>query len=87
MIVVLPSLLSRDAAEGSEKVHGEISARLLELAATNQATFKEVVAGLSAEQKTLFEEIVRFGQKLAAKPEEVVVTGQPKIELKMNFGA
>ncbi len=86
MALVVPALLSRAASEG-EEVYRETSARLLELASIDQASFRGVVGGMSEGQKTFAEEVIKSGrQATVATRRTSDGTGQPSIALKMNFG-
>jgi hypothetical protein len=86
MALVIPTLMARATADG--EVYAETSARLLELAAVDQASFKAVVGGMSDGQKTFLEEVIRSGQQTTSRANKATsdTTGQPTIELKMNFG-
>lgn len=93
MSLILPSLLSRAASEGSAvggsdaSIYRETSARLLELASVDQASFRGVVAGMSEGQKAFMEEVIRSGrQNDNVKEETSADSGQPSIALKMDFG-
>lgn len=89
MSLVVPTLLSRAASEGSTdaNIHRETSARLLELASADQASFRGVVAGMSEGQKAFIEEVIRSGrQDVSVQRDEDAESGQPSIALKMNFG-
>ncbi|SPJ73012.1 related to rat omega-conotoxin-sensitive calcium channel alpha-1 subunit rbB-I [Fusarium torulosum] len=85
--VVIPTLMARATAEGEEVYH-ETSARLLELAATDQNTFRAVVGGMSDGQKSFLEEVIRFGRQNTGQASKAVAgeSGQPSIALKMDFG-
>ncbi|KFA47011.1 hypothetical protein S40293_09710 [Stachybotrys chartarum IBT 40293] len=87
MSVVIPTLLTRANAEGKE-LYGEVSARLLELAAVHQASFRAIVGGLSGPQRSFLEEVIRSGRDTSGGSERAATdgTGQPSITLKMNFG-
>ncbi|KAI9166910.1 Pof6 interactor protein 1 [Paramyrothecium foliicola] len=87
MSMVIPTLLARANAEG-ESLYQETSARLLELAAADQATFRAIVGGLSAAQRSFLEDVIRSGQQSAAGGNQGTngASGQPAITLKMNFG-
>lgn len=86
MSVVIPTLMARATAEG-EEVYQETSSRLLELAAVDQATFRAVVGGMSDGQKTFLEEVIRSGRQASGGVERASTgSGQPTIELKMDFG-
>jgi hypothetical protein len=107
MALVVPALLARassDAAEHSEddhdgdgggvdkEVYAETSARLLELAAADQAAFRAVVAGMSDSQKSFMEEVIKWGREgkgTAGGTDKRLGNGdgRPSIALKMNFGA
>lgn len=87
MTVVIPTLMARATAEGDE-VYRETSARLLELAAIDQETFRAVVGGMSDGQKAFLEEVIRFGQQNTGQANKAASgsSGQPTIALKMDFG-
>ncbi|KJZ79005.1 hypothetical protein HIM_01778 [Hirsutella minnesotensis 3608] len=87
MSVVIPTLMARATGEG-EEVYEETSARLLELAAVDQAAFRAIVGGLSGSQRALLEEVIRFGQQAAnsANDASASASQQPSITLKMDFG-
>jgi len=100
--LLLPTLLKRASGElqflaGDEDeeaierlkqaIYVETSARLLELAAVDQVAFRSVVGGLSAEQRSFMEGVVKAGRTR----DEVVDRGEeenrePSIALRMNFG-
>lgn len=91
MSLVLPTLLSRAASEGpagaDARIYRETSARLLELASVDQASFRGVVAGMSEGQKAFMEEVIRSGrQNKSAEKDTSVESEQPSIALKMDFG-
>ena len=85
--MVVPTLMARATAEG-EEVYQETSARLLELAATDQEMFRAVVGGMSAGQKGFLEEVIRFGRQNTGSVSQAAAGdfGQPSIALKMDFG-
>ncbi|KAM0559647.1 hypothetical protein ACHAPJ_004171 [Fusarium lateritium] len=85
--VVVPTLMARATAEG-EEVYQETSARLLELAAIDQETFRAVVGGMNDGQKGFLEEVIRFGRQNAGQMSKASTgaSGQPTIALKMDFG-
>lgn len=58
MSLVLSTLLARGKREG-QPVYKETAGLLLELAKTDQITFRALVAGMKPEQKALLEEILR----------------------------
>ncbi|KAL2271530.1 hypothetical protein VTJ83DRAFT_901 [Remersonia thermophila] len=91
MALVLPALLERAQKEGPES-YRETSARLLELAAANQAAFRGVVSTVGEGQRGFLEEVIRRGRQ-----EEMEAAGRmnragqdggakPSIALKMDFG-
>ncbi|KAF4958142.1 hypothetical protein FSARC_11091 [Fusarium sarcochroum] len=85
--VVVPTLMARATAEG-EEVYQETSARLLELAAIDQETFRAVVGGMNDGQKGFLEEVIRFGRQNTGQVNKAATgeSGQPTIALKMDFG-
>jgi HEAT repeat-containing protein 5 len=102
--LVVPALLARASGvagnhseagdydnEGKE-VFTETSARLLELAAADPASFRAVVAGMSDAQKSFMEGVIRVGREGkgatgGAGTRLGAGDGQPSIALKMNFGS
>ncbi|PBP24851.1 HEAT repeat protein [Diplocarpon rosae] len=83
MSVILPTLLARANSEG-DIVYKETSARLLDLAGSDQGAFRDVVGGLSGEQRAFMESVIRKGrQKIEEKSEGI---GEPSIALRMDFG-
>jgi hypothetical protein len=85
MSIVLPTLLSRAASEGSD-VYKETSTRLLELASVDQTAFRGIVAAMNEGQKAFMEEILRSGRQAGDADRDNSNTGQPSITLKMSFG-
>ncbi|KAF1844910.1 HEAT repeat protein-like protein [Cucurbitaria berberidis CBS 394.84] len=83
--VIIPALLSR--AEKEPKATAETATRLLEVAGADQIAFRSVVAGLSADQRTFMESVLKSGQGPARREVSRDDDGQPKIALKMDFGA
>jgi hypothetical protein len=80
--IIIPALLARVQREPAS-MH-ESAQRLLELAAADQSSFRDVVGGLSAEQRALVERVV----KSASGPVRREVSGGdegPRIALKMEF--
>lgn len=89
MSLIVPTLLSRAASEGGTdtNIHRETSARLLELASADQASFRGVVAGMSEGQKAFMEEVIKSGrQSDNVQRDTDADSGQPSIALKMDFG-
>lgn len=84
----MPTLLKRANSEG-ESVYNETSARLLELAASDQQAFRGVVSGLSEGQRAFMESVIVAGRN-ARQGKAQVDTGdedrEPTIALRMNFG-
>lgn len=87
MAVIIPTLLARANTEG-EEVYKETSARLLDLAGSDQGSFRGVVAGLSEAQKGFLEGVVQKGRerrdvgKVGVEEEG----REPSIALRMDFG-
>lgn len=89
MCIIIPMLLTRASAEG-KALYLEISKRLLELAGGNLTPiFRDVVAKMSAGQKTFMETIIRegggAGRSIGGNKESAEET-EPSIALKLNFG-
>ncbi|GME34728.1 Armadillo-like helical protein [Neofusicoccum parvum] len=85
--LVLPTLLARAAKEG-EVSYRETAARLVELAQAGQESFRAVVQALGPEQKAFMEGVVRRGGPAVRKePVRQDSSGEPRIALRMDFGA
>lgn len=88
MSVVVPTMLKRANSEG-ENVYQETSTRLLELAASDQQSFRGVVGGLSEGQRAFMERVISAGRR--AGQGKSGVDGEegrePTIALRMDFGA
>ncbi|KAK3302270.1 armadillo-type protein [Chaetomium strumarium] len=86
MAIVLPTLLARALSEGQE-VYRETSARLLELASTDQSAFRGVLAGMSEGQRGFLEEVIKSGRQEDGKVQRAAGEArEPTIALKMDFG-
>ena len=89
MAVVVPTLLERANKEG-EATWKETSARLLELAASDQGAFRGVVGSMSVEQKGFMESVITKGRSAAVDTEKKGDAGdgdgEPTIALRMDFG-
>ncbi|KAF2491330.1 ARM repeat-containing protein [Lophium mytilinum] len=89
MALVVPTLLARASKEGAE-TYRETAARLLELAGADQTAFKGVVGGMSAEQRSFMESVIKAGsagaQARGRDAQRRDESGEPTIALKMNFG-
>jgi hypothetical protein len=88
MSVVVPALLARANGEG-ESVFKETSARLLDLAGSDQAAFRNVVGGMTSGQKGFMESIIvagRQAQDVAQAQNGVEGGKEPTIALRMDFG-
>lgn len=89
MSLVVPALLSRASTEVNEgNVYLETSARLLELAASDQVGFRSVVAGMTDSQKVFMDEVIKAGRQAGAGSQKVAENDgkEPTIALRMNFG-
>lgn len=80
--IVVPALLARVKKEPGSIA--ETAGRLLELAGADQASFREVVGGLAAEERDFLQRVLQSGQ--GQKREVREESGEPSIALKMNFG-
>lgn len=86
MAVIVPTLLARANSEG-EAVYKETSARLLDLAGSDQGAFRGVVGGMTGEQKGFMESVIlrgRESQGMSKASEEGA--SEPTIALRMDFG-
>jgi hypothetical protein len=91
MGIIAPTLLERANKEG-EAVYRETSARLLELAGADQVAFRNIVGGMTEEQKGFMESVIVAGRKaqaaqLARGNSEREESGAPTIALRMDFGS
>ncbi|MAD83020.1 MAG: hypothetical protein CL912_08650 [Deltaproteobacteria bacterium] len=87
MSVIVPTLLARANSEG-EDVYKETSARLLDLAGSDQGAFRGVVGGMSGEQKGFMESVILKGRQSQGGAKVVDEDGgrEPTIALRMDFG-
>ncbi|KAF2025000.1 HEAT repeat protein-like protein [Setomelanomma holmii] len=83
--IIIPALLAR--AQKEPNTSQETAARLLEIAGADQAAFRSVAAGLSAEQRSFIEGVLKSGQGHVRREVREDEDGQPKIALKMSFGS
>ncbi len=89
MSLILPTLLTRANGEDNPGgVYPETSARLLELAGSDQAAFRGVVAGMTEGQKAFMEGVIKAGRGSDSRLQKTNSGsgGQPTIALRMNFG-
>ena len=87
MSVIVPTLLARANSEG-EDVYKATSARLLDLAGSDQGAFRGVVGGMSGEQKGFMESVILKGRQSQGGAKVVDEDGgrEPTIALRMDFG-
>ncbi len=86
MAVIVPTLLARANSEG-EEVYRETSARLLDLAGSDQVAFRSVVGGMTGEQKGFMESVILKGrQSQGGSKTTEEGASEPTIALRMDFG-
>lgn len=85
-IVLLVNVLLRSARKDSTTSHPGIAARLLELAATDNATFRDLVASMTGDQKQLMEAVLKSQAGNRGSRQDLSAEREPTIALKMNFG-
>lgn len=90
MAVIIPTLLERANKEG-DTTYQETSVRLLELAASDQASFRSVVGSMAGDQKGFMESVILAGRKAAAESKGKddgadEQEKEPTIALRMDFG-
>ena len=89
LCILLPALMQRASSIGSD-TYPDTAARLLAVAGADQAAFRSIVSGLSAEQRSLMEEIIRAGGAGAGGGRGEGLRREqaagPSIELKLSFG-
>lgn len=87
MAMVIPTLLMRAERESNVGgVYQETGARLLELAAADQAVFRATVGALSERQRGVMEEVLRAGKGPKRDVQSSGEKEEPTIKLSMNFG-
>ncbi|KAK5107568.1 hypothetical protein LTR62_001011 [Meristemomyces frigidus] len=82
--LIMNTLLTRAAKEGTA-THQETSARLLDLAALDNATFRTVVTSMDVEGKELLERILKARAGAQQATSNSRGDREPTIALKMNF--
>lgn len=86
--LVLSALLSRAVIEGPN-IYSETSARLFDLAAIDQVTFRSLVGEMNEGQKQLIENVISAGRQAQVADKtldnDMDLKG-PTIELRMDFG-
>lgn len=83
MAIIIPTLLAYAAS--NPRSYQETATRLLELAALNHVSFKNIVANLGPAQRGFMEEVLRSNARSAADDTKQI-SSVPSIALKMNFG-
>ena len=78
------TLLGRATVEGT-KVYQETASRIIELANTDNPSFRSIVAGMDGEQRQLLEHILKSSAG-ARKSNHDLESREPTIALRMNFG-
>ncbi|KAF1810301.1 HEAT repeat protein-like protein [Eremomyces bilateralis CBS 781.70] len=86
MSLVISALLAR-ANQGGQESEKEVGTRLLELAATNQRSFRSILGAMDQDQRAFLEQVIRASGISMGKKEERKVDTEPTIALKMDFGA
>jgi len=81
----MTTFLERAKKEGN-KVYHESATRLLDLAATNNASFRAVVTGMVPEQKQFLEQVLKSRAGVQQSRDNLDNEREPTIALKMNFG-
>ena len=81
----MTGLLERAAKEGVN-THAETAARLLDLAAVDNASFRAIVTGMDGERKQLLEKILKSRAGVQRATSDNGTDREPTIALKMNFG-
>lgn len=83
---LIPLLLHRASSVGKSS-YQDIAARLLAIAGKNQGAFKGVVSKMTAEQRTIMEEVIRIGGSSGrGTGSEGDERAEPTIALKFTFG-
>ncbi|KAK4632053.1 Pof6 interactor protein 1 [Fulvia fulva] len=85
IVLVIKTLLSRAAQDG-QSVYPRIAARLLELAAADNTTFRTLVGSLAGGEKQLMEKILKSQTGNRGSRQDFSSDREPTIALKMNFG-
>jgi HEAT repeat-containing protein 5 len=84
--MVIPALLKRAAIEGDE-IHKETATRLLEVAAADQAAFRNLVTQMSVSQREFLEDVLRSqrGMRREVDLDSDEADVKPSIALRMDF--
>ncbi|EME47591.1 hypothetical protein DOTSEDRAFT_41967 [Dothistroma septosporum NZE10] len=85
IVLALKTLLSCAARDG-QSVYPSIAARLLELAAADNLTFRTLVGSLAGDEKQLMEKVLKSQTSNRGSRPDFSSDREPTIALKMNFG-
>lgn len=85
VVLLVKTLLASAGKDGPSTYQG-IAARLLELAATDNNTFRQLVGSLAGEQKQLMEAVLKSGAGNRGPRQDYSADREPTIALKMDFG-
>lgn len=86
VVLLVNAFLNCASKEGSRS-HPNVAARLLELAATDNSTFRSIIGSLSGERKQLMEQILKSQTGNRGPRQDTGADREPTIALKMNFGS
>lgn len=86
VVLLVNTLLNRASKDGPASHQGTAS-RLLELAATDNVTFRSIIGGMSGNRKQLMEQILKSQAGSRGVRQDSGEDREPTIALKMNFGS
>ncbi|USW49460.1 Putative armadillo-like helical protein [Septoria linicola] len=86
VVLLVNTLLNRASKDGPAS-HQGTAARLLELAATDNVTFRSIIGGMSGTRKQLMEQILKSQAGSRGVRQDSGEDREPTIALKMNFGS
>ncbi|CAK1361767.1 Pof6 interactor protein 1 [Cercospora beticola] len=86
-VMLLIDVLLSCAGKDGPSSHQVFASRLLELAATDNATFRSIIGSMSGGKKQLMEQILKSQAGNRGARQDGAEDREPTIALKMNFGA
>ncbi|KAK1055653.1 hypothetical protein LTR74_015489, partial [Friedmanniomyces endolithicus] len=85
-VALFTNALLERASKGGSGTYQETGARMLDLAAADNTSFRVIVSGISGERKALLERILKARAGVQRGRGDMDSEREPTIALKMNFG-
>ncbi|KAK5142446.1 hypothetical protein LTR32_005205 [Rachicladosporium monterosium] len=85
-VALFTNALLERASKGGSGTYQETGARMLDLAAADNASFRAVISAISGERKALLERILKARAGVQRGRSDMDGEREPAIALKMNFG-